>query len=154
MKIHMYLPDADQTDRFAVTDENLHLLLLTAGDSPQWRRRITDPSGDAVLLNVRYASLSGESFVFSDITGTRGTYHLRRYSAVIRYHMLNGRREMQYHKADGAVTITRRGKKIATARLLPEYTAYFIADITEPSELLFVVGSLLAVSKELSTSRI
>lgn len=153
MKIHMYLPDTSQTDRFAVTDENRRLILLTAGKPPQWRRRITDPAENTVLLNVRYASLSGESFVFSDITGTRGTYHLHRYSAVIRYHMLNGRREMQYHRAEGSVKISRRGKQIAAARLLPEYAAYFIADITDPSELLFVTGSLLAVSKELSTSR-
>ena len=152
MKIHMYLADAGQPDRFAVTDENRRLLLLTAGDPPLWRRRITDPAGDAVLLHVRCTSLPGESFVFSDITGTRGAYHLRRYSAVIRYSMLNGRWEMQYHKTESTVKITRRGKTIATARLLPEYAAYFIADITEPSELLFVVGSLLAVSKELSTS--
>lgn len=153
MKIHMYLPDAGRPDRFAVTDENRRLLLLTAGDPPPWRRRITDPAGDAVLLNVRYASLSGESFVFSDITGTRGAYHLRRYASVIRYHMLNDRREMQYHKTEGTIKITRRGKMIATARLLPEYAAYFTADIMEQSELLFVTGSLLAVSKELSTSR-
>ena len=60
MKIHMYLPDAGQPDRFAVTDENRRLLLLTAGDPPLWRRRITDPAGDAVLLHVRCTSLPGD----------------------------------------------------------------------------------------------
>lgn len=151
MKIHMYLPDAGRTGRFIVTDQN-HLLLLTTEDEPQGRWKITDPAGDTVLLKIRHASLSGESFVFSDITGVRGAYHLRRHASVISYHMLNDRWEMQYHKTERTVKITRRGKKIATARLLPEYAAYFIADITEPSELLFVTGSLLAVSRELSTS--
>lgn len=148
MHIHMYLPDADQTDRFAVTDENHRLLLLTAGDPAPWQRRITDAAGDTTLLHVRHSTLPGEHFVFSDITGVRGVYHLHRYESVITYNMLNDRWEMQYHKTARTVKLSRRGKNIASARLLPEYACYFTADIAEPSELLFVTGSLLAVSRE------
>lgn len=154
MNIHMYLPEAAYPGRFVVTEENGRVILLTTEATPLWSRCITSPAGDTVLLKVRYTSRAGESFIFSDITGIRGAYHLRRYEAVVNYHMLNERREMQYNRLEGTVRLTRRGKPIATARILPEYASYFFADIIDPSELLFVSGSLLAVSKELSTSRI
>lgn len=149
MLFSMYLPDNAREGCFVITNEENQVVLETApGDAPaSWK--ISEPSAQFTLLSVRCSSFGGESIVFSDATGTRGTYHVRRYDAAVTYRMLNGRWETQYRKKDGTVSITRRGRRVALARLLPEYRLYFEIDMAEPSELLFTAGSLLAVTTAL-----
>lgn len=149
MIFHMYLPDETKKSCFVITNDANQVVLETApGESPRsWS--VSEPSVEFSLLSVRFSSFAGENIVFSDATGIRGTYHIHRYDAMLTYKMLNGRWEMQYMKKSGTVHITRRGKEVASARLLPQYSLYFEIDITEPSELLFTVGSLLAVTPEL-----
>lgn len=142
----MYLPDAGAFGQFVVTDASGNLLLRTENPGRSFCPVITDPAGDTEMLRVRHSSVFGDSFVFSDITGNRGTYHIKEHKAAIFMHMMAGRWDVQYYKPGGTIRIDRLGKRVADVTLDPDYALYFSIDMKDSSELLFVVGTLLAVS--------
>ena len=146
MQFSMYLPDADQPGNFAIVDADGHLILCTENPGRSFAPVITDPAGDMTMLKVRYSPVFGDSFVFSDVTGNRGTYHVKEHKAVIDMHMMAGRWDVQYYKTEGTIRIDKVGHRIADVTLDPDYALYFHIDMKDSSELLFVVGSLLAVS--------
>ena len=150
MQFYMYLPDASKPGCFVIADADGTLILRTENPGRSFAPAITDPSGDTQMLKVRYSSVFGDSFIFSDVTGNRGTYHVKEHTAVIEMHMMAGRWDIQYYKPEGTIRIHRLGHRIADATLDPDYALYFHVDMKDSSELLFVVGSLLAVSYFLS----
>lgn len=146
MQFSMYLPDAGVPGQFVVTDASGKLLLRTENPGHSFCPVITDPAGDTKMLKVRYSSVFGDSFIFSDVTGNRGTYHVKEHKAVIDLHMMTGRWDVRYYKLEGTIHIDRLDKRVADVTLNPDYALYFCIDMKDSSELLFVIGSLLAVS--------
>ena len=146
MQFHMYLPDADRPENFIITDDRNTPVLKTTSDGLSWNRLITNPAGDMTMLKVRYSSVFGDSFVFSDVTGNRGTYHVKGHTALIDMHMMTGRWDLRYYKPEGTVTVKRLDKVVAEASIDPDYALYFHIDLKDSAELLFTVGSLVAVS--------
>ena len=150
MQFSMYLPDASKPGCFVIADADGTLILRTENPGRSFAPAITDPSGDTQMLKVRYSSIFGDSFVFSDVTGNRGTYHVKEHKAVIEMHMMSGRWDVQYYKPENTIHIDRLGHRVADVTLDPDYALYFRVDMKDSSELLFVIGSLLAVSYFLS----
>ena len=146
MQFFMYLPDASIPGQFVITDASGNLLLRTENRGRSFCPVITDPAGDTEMLKVRYSSVFGDSFVFTDVTGNRGTYHVKEHKAVISMHMMSGCWDIQYYKPEGTIRIDRIGHRVADVTLNPDYALYFSIDMKDSSELLFVIGSLLAVS--------
>ncbi len=146
MQFYMYLPNAEAPDQFVVTDDTHALLLRTENAGAGYAPVITNPAGDMTMLKVRYSSVFGDSFVFTDVTGNRGTYHTNVHKDVVTMHMMTGGWDVQYYKPEGTVKINKLRKRVADVTLLPDYALCFSIDLKDTSELLFVVGSLLAVS--------
>ena len=146
MQFSMYLPNADMPGQFVVADADGRFILRTENQERSFCPVITDPAGDTQMLKVRYSSVFGDSFVFSDVTGNRGTYHVKEHKAVISMHMMSGCWDIQYYKPEGTIRIDRIGHRVADVTLNPDYALYFSIDMKDSSELLFVIGSLLAVS--------
>lgn len=146
MLFSMYLPNAEDPSRFVVADASGNLLLCTENPGRLYCPVITDPAGDTKMLKVRYSSVFGDSFVFSDITGNRGTYHVKEHKTFLSMHMMSGRWDVRYYKPENTIRIDRQGKRVADVTIEPDYALYYSIDMKDDSELLFVVGSLLAVS--------
>lgn len=146
MQFSMYMPENARPGEFVITDPDGQLLLRTRNEGHSFAPVITNPAEDMQMLKVRYSSVFGDSFVFSDVTGNRGTYRVKDHRSVIDMHMMAGRWDLRYYEPDGTVLIRHLDKVAANVTLQPDYALYFSIDLKESSELLFVVGSLLAVS--------
>lgn len=146
MQFSMYMPENARTGEFVIADQDGQLLLRTTNEGHTFSPVITNPAGDMQMLKVRYSSVFGDSFVFSDVTGNRGTYRVKDHRSVIDMHMMAGRWDLRYYEPDGTVLIRHLDRVAAHVTLSPDYALYFSIDLEESSELLFVVGSLLALS--------
>ncbi len=146
MFFSMYTTEPAKPGQFVITDADGQLVLRTANEGHAFCPIVTNPAGDMQMLKVRYSSVFGDSFVFSDVTGNRGTYRVKEHRAVIDMHMMTGRWDLRYYEPDRSVVIRHLDRIVAEVTLLPEYDMYFQIDLKNTSELLFVVGSLLAVS--------
>lgn len=146
MFFSMYTTEPAKPGQFVIADADGQLVLRTANEGHAFCPIVTNPAGDMQMLKVRYSSVFGDSFVFSDVTGNRGTYRVKEHRAVIDMHMMTGRWDLRYYEPDRSVVIHHLDRIVAEVTLLPEYDMYFQIDLKDTSELLFVVGSLLAVS--------
>ncbi len=146
MLFSMYTTDPTACGQFVIADADGQLVLCTSNEGHSFCPIVTNPAGDMQMLKVRYSSFLGDSFVFSDVTGNRGTYRVKEHRSVIDMHMMSGRWDLRYYAPDRSVVIRHLDKIAASVTLLPEYDMYFQIDLKDTSELLFVVGSLLALS--------